>query len=142
MGTHPIFESDFDCLTECQDMSRAKEMESLLPETALNAQLMADGSSTTGPSGVDPTQIVRISFLKVIALSRPNLSARLNSLRASSTSSSSTKLTSFVSTWAPTTRTGSGSVSSKEAKKRIAQKNHQASKDGAIQRSHNSCFSN
>merc|ERR1712004_148867 len=60
MGTHPIFESDFDCLTECQDMSRAKEMESLLPETALNAQLMADGSSTTGPSGVDPTQITKL----------------------------------------------------------------------------------
>jgi len=20
MGTHPIFESDFDCLTECRDM--------------------------------------------------------------------------------------------------------------------------
>jgi len=41
MGTHPIFESDFDCLTDEEDLSRLTENVSLLLQEncALNEKL-------------------------------------------------------------------------------------------------------
>jgi len=32
MGTHPIFESDFDCLTECQREQREVEIRGVMPD--------------------------------------------------------------------------------------------------------------
>merc|ERR1712055_17952 len=53
MGTHPIFESDFDCLTECCLVELPKSLELLfdtdllVPQSIHQLQLIAHGSQTS-----------------------------------------------------------------------------------------------
>merc|ERR1711990_712346 len=52
MGTHPIFESDFDCLTEMVDQDKENQLKSYMdrlpPPTPAELEELASYSSTTG----------------------------------------------------------------------------------------------
>merc|ERR1711990_504501 len=52
MGTHPIFESDFDCLTEMVDQDKENQLKSYMdrlpPPTPAELEALASYSSTTG----------------------------------------------------------------------------------------------
>merc|ERR1712235_133597 len=52
MGTHPIFESDFDCLTEMVDQDKEQQLKSYMdrlpPPTQAELEALASYSSTTG----------------------------------------------------------------------------------------------
>merc|ERR1712189_122408 len=51
MGTHPIFESDFDCLTE-------RKMSSVMPQTAATGFGLADPARNTAARARHPVELV------------------------------------------------------------------------------------
>merc|ERR1711953_109076 len=73
MGTHPIFESDFDCLTD-MDISVEAIVHNLDPPAELTQDLISQVDSKSGKSLIELAVILgRVKFIEKLLKMKPDL---------------------------------------------------------------------